>query len=94
MHLETDPILMRIAQVVDGSIVWLNSARASAGEELNVAYLASLSMNSVPALVEAFQSPSLPYGTQEAAGATLACRTYATSDRLNADWRSFTLTRF
>jgi hypothetical protein len=79
---------------VDGSIVRQNVRRAAAGEGLDVAYLASLSTDSLPALVEAFQSPALPAGTREAAGAALVCRTYGTSNRLNADWRDFTLSRF
>ena len=79
---------------VDGYIVRQNVARAAAGEGLDVAYLTSLSPDAVPALVEAFQSPSLPSRIQEAAGAALACRTTGTSDRLDSDWRSFTLTRF
>ncbi len=79
---------------VDGSIVRQNVARASTGQELDVAYLASLSTNSVPALVQAYQSSGLPSGTREAVGAVLACRGYAFSPKADPDWRSFTLTQF
>ncbi len=79
---------------VDGSIVQQNVRRASAGEELDVAYLASLSTDSVPALVQAFQSDSLPAGTRAAAGAVLACRKYTSPQQPDSDWRAFTLTGF
>ena len=79
---------------VDGSIVRQNVARAKAGQGLDVAYLASLSTDSLPALVQAYQSPDLPAGTREAVGAALVCRTYEYSGRTRTDWRSFTLTQF
>ena len=79
---------------VDGSIVRQNVARSRAGQELDVAYLASLSTDSVPTLVQAYQSTSLPAGTREAVGAVLACRRFTNPDQTDADWRSFTLTRF
>ncbi len=79
---------------VDGYIVRQNVARARTGQDLDVAYLASLSTDSVPALVQAYQSTSLPAGTREAAGAVLACRGYIFSSPANPDWRAFTLTQF
>jgi hypothetical protein len=79
---------------VDGSIVRQNVARARTGQELDVAYLASLSTDSVPALVQAYQSSSLPSGTRQAVGAVLACRSYIFSQQANPDWRAFTLTQF
>ena len=79
---------------VDGSIVRQNVRRAAAGAGLDVATLASLSTDGLPALVQAYQSPSLPAGTREAAGAALACRSYVNSNAREADWRTFTLTRF
>ena len=63
------------------------------GAGLDVAYLASLSTDSLPALGQAFLSPSLPAGTREAAGAALACRKYVNSNAPDADWRNFTLSR-
>jgi hypothetical protein len=77
---------------VDGFIVRQNVARAAAGAELDAAYLASLSPDSVPALVDALQDGSLTPGTRNSVGAALACRVYIDGNR-NADsnWRSFTL---
>ena len=79
---------------VDGSIVQQNVARARTGQDLDVAYLASLSTDAVPDLVQAFQSPALPSGIHQAIGAALACRSSTNPDQPDADWRSFTLTRF
>ncbi|MDP2994074.1 MAG: DUF4173 domain-containing protein [Anaerolineales bacterium] len=79
---------------VDGFIVRQNVARAAAGADLDVAYLASLSSDSVPALVESLQDGRLTPGTRDAVGAALACRLNAENGG-NADtnWRSFTLSR-
>jgi hypothetical protein len=79
---------------VDGSIVRQNVKRAVAGKGLDVATLASLSTDSVPALVQAYRSPALPASTQEAAAAALVCQAYRSSNRPEPDWRAFTLTRF
>jgi hypothetical protein len=76
---------------VDSFIVRQNVGRAAAGEDLDVAYLASLSTDSVPALVEAFQDPSLASGTRDAVGAALACRVASAPSRNDQGWRSFTL---
>jgi hypothetical protein len=76
---------------VDGYIVRQNVARATTGEGLDVPYLASLSADSVPVLVEEFQSSSLPGMTRDAVGVILICHTYQTSNRQDTDWRSFTL---
>lgn len=76
---------------VDGFIVRQNVARAAASEGLDAAYLASLSTDAVPALVEAFRDPALPTRTREAVGAALACRRADDISRLDEDWRSFTL---
>jgi len=80
---------------VDGFIVRQNVRRAAAGETLDVAYLASLSSDSVPALVNALQDGSLVPATRNAVGAALACRVYAERSR-NPDrnWRGFTLSRW
>jgi hypothetical protein len=79
---------------VDGSIVRQNVRRAAAGHGLDVPYLASLSSDSVPTLVQAFQSSALPAVTREAAAAALVCQAYAAPKRPEAGWRSFTLTRY
>jgi len=80
---------------VDGFIVRQNVARAAAGADLDVAYLASLSSDSVPALVESLQDGSLTPGTRDAVGAALACRLNAESGgNADTDWRGFTLSRW
>jgi hypothetical protein len=76
---------------VDGFIVRQNVARAAAGESLDVAYLASLSSDSVPALVAAFQDQTLPGYTRDAVGAALICHGYVSSGSGDQNWRSFTL---
>jgi hypothetical protein len=80
---------------VDGFIVRQNVARTVAGESLDVAYLASLSPDSVPALVAALQDGNLVPETRNAVGAALACRIY-NERNLNSDrnWRGFTLSRW
>jgi hypothetical protein len=76
---------------VDGFIVRQNVNRAVLGEGLDVPYLVSLSTDSVPALQAIFESPSYPGLTRDAVGAVLACRQHVQPPRLNADWRSLTL---
>ncbi len=77
---------------VDGFIVRQNVARAAAGADLDVATLASLSSDSVPALVDALQDGSLTPGTRDAVGAALACHLNAErSLDPDTNWRSFTL---
>jgi hypothetical protein len=76
---------------VDGSIVRQNVARAPQGKGLDVAYLATLSNDSVPALAAAFESPALPGLTRDAVGAVLVCRLHTVSQPALGDWRSFNL---
>ncbi|MEW5828591.1 MAG: DUF4173 domain-containing protein [Chloroflexota bacterium] len=80
---------------VDGFIVRQNVARAEAGHELDVAYLASLSEDAVPALAQAFASTRLSAGTREAVGAALACRAARTGSRQpDTSWQSFHVSRW
>jgi hypothetical protein len=78
---------------VDGFIVRHNVTRAVQGVELDVAYLASLSSDSVPGLVRALQDESLPAGTRDRVGAALACRVNETGGNPDTDWRAFTFSR-
>ncbi len=78
---------------VDGFIVRHNVTRAVQGEELDVAYLASLSTDSVPTLVAALQDETLPADTLDMVGAALACRVDAATGDPDDDWRAFTLSR-
>jgi hypothetical protein len=76
---------------VDGFIVRQNVRRAEADRQLDVAYLASLSTDSVPALAAAFRDTGLAVPTRQAAGAALICRlTFAPSPD-DRGWRSFTV---
>lgn len=79
---------------VDATIVRQNVRRAAAGQGLDVPYLATLSSDAIPALAQAYQSPTLPAGTREAAGAALVCQAYAAPKQPLAEWQSFTLSRF
>jgi len=76
---------------VDGFIVRQNVARSAAGSELDVAYLVSLSPDSVLALVAAYQDQTLPGNTHDAIGAALVCRQHVSPMGTDQDWRSFTL---
>ncbi len=76
---------------VDGFIVRQNITRAAQGEELDIAYLASLSTDALPDLVSALQDESLPAEMRDAVGAALVCRgRLHGEDDTQADWRSFT----
>ncbi|NPV78390.1 MAG: DUF4173 domain-containing protein [Anaerolineae bacterium] len=59
---------------VDGIIVRLNVQRALAGEELDLNYLASLSNDAIPTMVELFNNDTLPDEVHDGLGASLACR--------------------
>jgi hypothetical protein len=77
---------------VDAFIVRQNVGRAPEGKGLDVAYLASLSSDSVPELAAEFRAPSLPGMTRDAVGAVLVCRLHNGSMRPTEGWRSYTLT--
>jgi hypothetical protein len=79
---------------VDGFIVRQNVDRAVKGQGLDVAYLVSLSSDTVPVLVNEFQSTALPGLTRDAVGAVLFCRLQSDSTRSGEDWRSFTLSEW
>ena len=79
---------------VDGFIVQQNVNRAVKGQGLDVAYLVSLSTDSVPVLARDFQATTLPGLTRDAVGAVLFCRLQSDSTRPREDWRSFTLSEW
>ena len=79
---------------VDGFIVRQNVSRAPDGKGLDVAYLASLSTDSVPVLVAEFKDPSLPGLTRDAVGAALVCHEQQSSSGGDNNWRSFTLSNW
>lgn len=76
---------------IDAATVKHNIFRAWHGRNLNVAHLASLSSDAVPALVEEYLSPSLPKETRDGVGAILACYAFFEDSPHNFpyDWRSF-----
>lgn len=78
---------------IDGFIVRQNIKLAAAGEELDFNYLQRLGTDAVPAMVEAYQDPTLPGEAKGVLGAALACRTaaYATEDYTKADWQGFSI---
>ena len=81
---------------VDAAIVIHNVPRTLHGKNLNVAHLASLSVDAVPALVDEFYSDKYPEWVHEGVGAALTC--YLHFDSLpgayQEDWRSFNLSRW
>jgi hypothetical protein len=79
---------------VDGFIVRQNVARAPEGKGLDVAYLSSLSTDSIPVLVAEFQDQSLPGLTRDAVGAALVCHAQRNTGGGDNDWRAFTLSRW
>jgi hypothetical protein len=81
---------------VDAAIIKHNVPRVLQGRKLNVAHLASLSSDAVPALVEEYRSTSYSQSIHEGLGAALACYLHNDShpDAYNPDWRSFNLSRW
>jgi len=76
---------------VDAAIVRQNVLRATQGRHFNASYLASLSSDEVPALVEEFMDASLPTPTHEGVGAALLCYLHSASNsnQSTRDWRSW-----
>ena len=75
---------------VDGFIVRQNVARALGGQKLDTGYLASLSEDSVPALVSLHRS--LSGWVQAEVGGVLACRAaFDARDERTRPWPSFTV---
>lgn len=81
---------------IDDSIVRYNVLRATYGRHFNPAYLASLSIDSVPALADEFLNPKLPPAIHEGVGAALLCQLNSNdfAGATEQDWRSFSLPRW
>ncbi len=81
---------------VDGFIVRQNIQRAAQGEDLDVGYLASLTTDSVPALVDLYHSQALDATTRDRVGAALACIQFQAESGARRDtaWQSFHLSDF
>jgi hypothetical protein len=78
---------------VDAFIARQNIARSARGDELDVAYLATLSLDAAPALVAQYRSPGLPEDVRDAVGAALACMSDQQASRHDVDtsWQAFRL---
>jgi len=76
---------------VDGFIARQNVQRALHGEELDTAYLATLSSDAVPALAEMFQQPSTPDELRAELGAALACQQATWDDKEPTRWQELSL---
>ncbi|MBK9926235.1 MAG: DUF4173 domain-containing protein [Anaerolineales bacterium] len=80
---------------IDAAIIKHNVPRTLQGKNLNVAHLASLSDDSVPALVDEFRSSSYPEWVHEGVGAALVCYLHFDNyDDSVKDWRSFNLSQW
>jgi hypothetical protein len=79
---------------VDGFIVRQNVQRAVLGQELDMAYLASLSSDSIPVLVQKFNDTTLSPDIHEKIGASLTCMSALAPEHKDADWRAFNLSVF
>lgn len=78
---------------VDGYIASRNIQRASQGQDLDVPYLASLSSDAIPDLVQVFSSASADKSLKEQVGATLVCMAHYTDRMGDQDWRAFNLSQ-
>jgi hypothetical protein len=75
---------------VDAFIANHNVQRAVEGQDLDVAYLASLSSDAVPTLANWYNDPALEPAIHDGIGASLACINAEPSHR-DMGWRSFNL---
>jgi hypothetical protein len=78
---------------VDAFIANHNIQRAVEGQELDVAYLASLSSDAVPAQANWYNDPALKPTIHDKVGASLACFK-AKPTRRDTDWRSYNLSTY
>lgn len=80
---------------IDAAIIKRNVPRVLQGKNLNVAHLASLSSDAVPALADEFYSSSYPDWAHEGIGAALTCYLHFDNyEESYSDWRSFNLSRW
>jgi hypothetical protein len=77
---------------VDDAIVRYNVFRSTQGKHFNAPFLATLSLDAVPALTEAFQNPAFSNEVHEGIGAALVC--HLNSDTIKyqpQNWQAFNL---
>ena len=75
---------------LDGFITRQNVQRALSGEELDGAYLSTLSSDAVPALYGFYAQPDLDPAVRAVLGAELACRAAGLQDDAARPWQAFT----
>ncbi|HKZ43436.1 MAG TPA: DUF4173 domain-containing protein [Anaerolineales bacterium] len=78
---------------VDAFIVRQNVDRATQGQDLDVAYLASLGFDAVPELAAQYNDPDLSPGLHHMLGASLLCKSELTPSNDVYSWRSFHYSR-
>ena len=89
------PILNVDEFIVDQNIQREIQAQAKNSTDLDTQYFLDLSDDAVPALVSAYQSPSLPDTVREEIGASLACINYNRGlDTSEPAWQSFHFATF
>ncbi len=77
---------------VDSFIVRQNIQRFEQGETLDVGYLASLSADAVPVMVNLYQAQGVEQATRERLGAALACYQFRAESRSrDTSWQAFHL---
>ena len=75
---------------IDGMMVRLNVGRAVQGQELDGEYLATLSDDAIPAMVEAYNSSAgLPDEIRDQLGAALSCHAYDIAREKPQSWVSY-----
>ena len=75
---------------VDSFIVRQNIQRFEQGETLDIGYLASLSADAVPGMVNLYQAPDVEQATRERLGAALACyQLRAGARRPDTAWQAY-----
>ena len=81
---------------VDAFIVRQNIARSAGGAKLDMAYLADLSGDAIPALADAMDETSVSRVTREAVSVSLICHWYQNESRLTEprSWQSFHLSHW
>jgi hypothetical protein len=80
---------------VDAFIFQRNVTRFEQGQSLDVGYLATLSSDAVPAMVNLYQSPVAAATTRDRVGAALACIQFQADSRQgDQSWQSFHLSQY
>ncbi|MCX6055851.1 MAG: DUF4173 domain-containing protein [Chloroflexi bacterium] len=76
---------------VDRFIAQKNIQRAVSGEDLDVQYLNSLSIDSVPVSLDQYLNGKLPTSVEVALGYSLSCRAALTDDATRIPWQGFNI---